>query len=196
VSEGKEYGRGLRAGEEVKEALARFFFRRREGWREGGRGEEERRMLQRLDVFIGRLEGIEGWFARLRCLRFWSSSLLFIDHDYYYFPHEGEQQQQQQQQQQDGNGGRVGGGGGGGGGGGDGGREGGREGGRRMEDEVDVRMIDFAHVQIRGEGGEEEGWEGGDVNYMYGLWSLLRHLRELREEARAAATSVKTSKYK
>ena len=52
---------------------------------------------------------------------------------------------------------------------------------------VDVRMIDFAHVQLRGEEGEgkegEEGeWEEGDVNYLYGLTSLLEHLKALRVE--------------
>ena len=183
VSEGKEYGRGLRPGTELKEGLARFFLRGREGGKEG------EGVLQRLELFIERLEGLERWFARQRCLKFWSSSLLFVDHRYYYS--QQEQQEQQEQQQLQGNGG--------GWGGGEGGGEVGKEGGRGVDEEdVDLRMIDFAHAQIRGEGGREEGeeggWERGDVNYMYGLSSLLRHLKELREEARAAAPSVKRSK--
>lgn len=61
---------------------------------------------------------------------------------------------------------------------------------------VDVRMIDFAHVGFRQppavqeegggagachhhrEDGAEEAW---DEDYLYGLRSLIRHLRELRE---------------
>lgn len=180
VSEGKEYGRGLRPGKELKEGLARFFLR---GMKEG---REEEGVLKRLDLFIKRLEGLKKWFSRQRCLKFWSSSLLFVDHRYYDSQHKDKEQEQEEQQQQlQGNGGEKG-----------GGRIGEvwKEGRWRVEEEdVDLRMIDFAHVQIRGEEGEG-GWEEGDVNYMYGLSSLLRHLKELREDAKGVARSRQRSK--
>lgn len=58
---------------------------------------------------------------------------------------------------------------------------------------ADVRMIDFAHVELQeGNGGGGEGdalaARAGDENYMHGLASLLEHLRRLR--ARAAAVEA------
>ncbi len=121
--EEKGYGRTL-SPDDVPRALRRFFCRRK----------------GLVGAFVARLERVEGWFARQRCLRFWSSSLLFVDH------------------------------------------------GVGEEEKVDVRMIDFAHVQMREEEEEEEeeegGWEEGDGNYVYGLVSLLRHLKALQREER------------
>ncbi|TFJ81968.1 hypothetical protein NSK_006636 [Nannochloropsis salina CCMP1776] len=210
VVEGKEYGRNLRP-EEVLFALARFLGRGRslgvggharndpcpgslrsrqakdgrqggESERQKGKGEacpegegavpemergEQEGAVRRLDWFIARVAALLDWFQGQACLCFWSSSLLFVDHQAWdrawgRGPVSWEPRGQ-----------------------------GARKEGAPPEEKgaLDVRMIDFAHVQVR-EGGDEEGveggedgWEAGRKNYAQGLRSLLEHLQRLRREA-------------
>lgn len=104
-----------------------------------------------------------------RAVRFWSSSLLFVDHEE---PAPEEMEPQAAEEEEEGNADA-----------GEGVDDGDASEGGRRHPVADVRMIDFAHVELR-EGGHEAG-AAGDENYMYGLLSLLEHLRRLR--ARAAA---------
>ena len=91
-----------------------------------------------------------------RAVRFWSSSLLFVDHE------EAEAAEEAAASSSDS------------------GEEEGEAG--QWHPAADMRMIDFAHVELR-EGGTAGGGDRGDENYMYGLRSLLAHLRRLQARA-------------
>lgn len=115
-------------------------------------------------------------------MRFWSSSLLFVDHE------EGDEDESEGDDDEDEEGG-----------------EGDRNsdaadgdgetpgaGAHRHHPAADVRMIDFAHVEIRE--GSDASATAGDENYMYGLASLLAHLRRLRARAAVAAAGAENGR--
>lgn len=172
VTKGKDFGKKMQP-HEVHDALARFFLRPRvllaANGGGGGDGDEaaahNRRVgLRRLDHFINRLERLAAWFAGQRFMRFYSSSLLFVDANHHDHPGGAEHSHDDD--------------------------DGDSDDGEGPHPFVDVRMIDFAHVGFRpprpsaavchnheGADGAGEAW---DEDYLYGLRSLIRHLKELR----------------